>query len=34
MNAAPRVVTVGETFSATLVNDLNPLHHAAADGAQ
>ena len=47
MNAAPRVVTIGETFSAnlalsadsvksfaTLVNDLNPLHHDEAYAAQ
>ncbi|CAB3771942.1 MaoC family dehydratase [Paraburkholderia humisilvae] len=47
MNAPPRVVTVGETFSstlalsadsvksfATLVNDLNPLHHDDRYAAQ
>jgi len=47
MNAPPRVVTIGETFSttlsveaesiksfATLVNDLNPLHHDDAYAAQ
>ncbi|MDR6474665.1 acyl dehydratase [Burkholderia sp. OAS925] len=47
MNAAPRIVTIGETFSATLalsadsvktfatlVNDLNPLHHDEAYAAQ
>lgn len=47
MNLAPRVVTIGETFSttlalsaesvksfATLVNDLNPLHHDDAYAAQ
>ncbi|WP_345812623.1 MaoC family dehydratase [Paraburkholderia sp. PREW-6R] len=47
MNAAPRIVTLGETFSstlalsvdsiksfATLVNDLNPLHHDDAYAAQ
>ncbi|HZZ09328.1 MAG TPA: MaoC family dehydratase [Paraburkholderia sp.] len=47
MTAAPRVVTIGETFSstlalsaesvktfATLVNDLNPLHHDDAYAAQ
>jgi acyl dehydratase len=47
MKAAPRVVTIGETFSstldlsvdsikefATLVNDLNPLHHDEAYAAQ
>ena len=47
MNAAPRIVTIGETFSstlelsaesvksfATLVNDLNPLHHDDAYAAQ
>ena len=47
MNAPPRIVTVGETFSATLtlsadsvksfatlVNDLNPLHHDDAYAAQ
>ncbi|CAB3756934.1 MaoC family dehydratase [Paraburkholderia solisilvae] len=46
MNAPPRVVTIGETFSstlalsaasvksfATLVNDLNPLHHDDAYAA-
>jgi acyl dehydratase len=47
MTAAPRIVTIGETFSATLalstdsvksfatlVNDLNPLHHDDAYAAQ
>jgi acyl dehydratase len=47
MNAPPRVVTVGETFGATLalsaasvkafatlVNDLNPLHHDEAYAAR
>jgi acyl dehydratase len=47
MNAAPRIVTPGETFQstlelsvdsiksfATLVNDLNPLHHDEAYAAQ
>ena len=47
MNAAPRIVTPGETFHstlqlsadsirsfATLVNDLNPLHHDEAYAAQ
>jgi acyl dehydratase len=47
MNAPPRVVTIGETFSstltlsadsvksfATLVNDMNPLHHDEAYAAQ
>jgi acyl dehydratase len=47
MNTPPRVVTIGETFSATLglstesiksfatlVNDLNPLHHDDAYAAQ
>jgi acyl dehydratase len=47
MNAAPRVVTIGETFGstlelstdsvksfATLVQDLNPLHHDEAYAAQ
>lgn len=47
MIAAPRIVTIGETFSstlalstesvksfATLVNDLNPLHHDDAYAAQ
>ncbi|MBW9104419.1 MaoC family dehydratase [Paraburkholderia phenoliruptrix] len=47
MNAPPRIVTIGETFSATLalsvdsvksfatlVNDLNPLHHDEAYAAQ
>jgi acyl dehydratase len=47
MTVAPRVVTIGETFSATLalsadsvksfatlVNDLNPLHHDDAYAAQ
>ncbi|MFM0438942.1 MaoC family dehydratase [Paraburkholderia strydomiana] len=47
MNAPPRIVTVGETFSstltlsvdsvksfATLVNDMNPLHHDEAYAAQ
>src|SRR6201996_4532657 len=47
MNTPPRVVTVGETFSAklslvaesiksfaTLVNDLNPLHHDDTYAAQ
>jgi acyl dehydratase len=47
MTTAPRIVTIGETFSstlalsadsvksfATLVNDLNPLHHDDAYAAQ
>jgi len=47
MNAPPRIVTIGENFSATLalsvdsvktfatlVNDLNPLHHDEAYAAQ
>ena len=47
MNTPPRIVTIGETFSATLglstesiksfatlVNDLNPLHHDDAYAAQ
>jgi acyl dehydratase len=47
MNTPPRVVTLGETFSATfsvstdsiksfatIVNDLNPLHHDEAYAAQ
>ncbi|CAB3661978.1 MaoC family dehydratase [Paraburkholderia rhynchosiae] len=47
MNAPPRIVRIGETFSATLglsadsvksfatlVNDLNPLHHDEAYAAQ
>ena len=47
MNAPPRIVTIGETFSsmfelsadsvksfATLVNDLNPLHHDETYAAQ
>jgi len=47
MNTPPRIVTIGETFSATLalsvdsvksfatlVNDLNPLHHDEAYAAQ